>query len=104
MKLFGSNRYYGVMARNSVILGSDLRSGTKISGTSHLKILNGLALMGHSYLLGYHNINHWFIMGDIKLFGSNRYGVMARNSVILGSCLRFEVRNQNFWHITPQNT
>jgi hypothetical protein len=39
----------------------------------------------------------------MKLFGSNRYGVMARNSVILGSGLRFEVRNQNFWHITPQN-
>jgi hypothetical protein len=40
-----------------------------------------LILMGPQILLGYHNIMLWTHMNDMKLFGSNRYGVMAGNRV-----------------------
>jgi hypothetical protein len=92
MKLFVSNRY-SVMAAGSVSFGSGLRSEYTNLDTSHLEMCHGLALMGHHNLLGHHNINHWSHMCDMKLFVSNRYGVMAAGSVSFGSGLRSEYTN-----------
>ena len=55
---------------------------------------HGLALMGHQNQMGHHDTNHWFQRHDMKLLGSNRYGVMAERFVSFGSSLRSE--NQNF--------
>jgi hypothetical protein len=93
MKLFGTNRY-GVMAVSSVSLGSGLRSVNQTFDTSQLKMCHGLALLGHQNLLGHHETNHWSHRCDMKLFGTNRYGVMAVSSMSLGSGLRSE--NQTF--------
>jgi hypothetical protein len=57
-----SNRY-GVMAIHNMILGSGLSRSMNqnIWHVPQLKMCHGLALMGHQYLLGHHNINHWSI-------------------------------------------
>jgi hypothetical protein len=95
MKLFGSNRY-GVMAANSVSFGSGLMSWTELFDTYQLKMCHGLALMGHQNLLGHHNTNHWSHRCDMLLIGSNRYGVMAANSVSFGSGIWHHEHELNF--------
>jgi hypothetical protein len=76
------------MAKNNMSFGSGLRSWTKIFDLlSELKMCHCLALMGHSYLSGHYTTHPWSLKGDMKLFGSNRYGVMAQNNVILAQVL-----------------
>jgi hypothetical protein len=75
---------------SGVNIGSDLKSEIQILDTSRLKMCHGLALMGHQILLGHHHTNHWSHRCDMKLFGSNKYGVMAVSSVSFGSGLKSE--------------
>jgi hypothetical protein len=93
MKLIGSNRY-GVMTANNVSFGSGLRPcSSELFDTSQLKkMCHGLALiMGHQNLLGHLHTNHWSHGCDIKLIGSNSYGVMTANNVSFGSGLGHEL-------------
>jgi hypothetical protein len=55
-----------------------------------LKMGHGLALMGHQNLTGHNDTKHWSHRCDMKLFGGNRYGVMAVSSVSFGSGLKSE--------------
>jgi hypothetical protein len=89
MKLFGSNKY-GVMAVGSVSFGSGLNSENQTLDTSQLKMCHVLALMGHQNLMELHHTNHWSHRCDMKLFGSNKYGVVAVGSVSFGSGLKSE--------------
>jgi hypothetical protein len=55
---------------------------------SKLKMCHGLAMVDHQNLLGRNNnMNHWVHMCDMKVFGSNRYGVTTANNVSFGSGL-----------------
>jgi hypothetical protein len=62
----------------------------QIFDTSQLKMCHGLALMGHQNLTGHHDTNHLCHRHDMKLLGSNGYGVMAERCVSFGSSLRSE--------------
>jgi hypothetical protein len=44
--------------------------------THQLKMYHGLALTGHQTLTGHNDTTHWSHRHDMKLLGSNRYGVM----------------------------
>jgi hypothetical protein len=69
----------------------------QVWGHEQLKMCHGLALMGHQNLLGHHHTNHWSHRCNMKLFGSNRYGVMTANNVSFVSGLRYQrTENQNF--------
>jgi hypothetical protein len=54
---------------------------------SKLKMCHGLAMVGHQNLLRCHNMNHCVHICDMKVFGSNRYGVTTANNVSFGSGL-----------------
>jgi hypothetical protein len=80
------------MAVGSVSFGSGLNSEIQILDKSWLKMCNGLiALIGHQNLMELHHTNHWSHRCDMKLFGSNKYGVMAVGSVSFGSGLNSEI-------------
>ena len=86
MKLFDSNRY-AAMAVSNVNFGSGLKFEVREPNfdTSQLEMGHGLTLLGNQNPLRHHsNINHWSHRWDMKLFGSNRYGVMAVSSVSFG--------------------
>jgi hypothetical protein len=81
MKLFGSSRYV-VMAISSV----SFQKGMLWENQNTQQILAQnqswlLALMGHQNLFAHPSTNHWCHVYDMKLFGSNRYGVMAISKV-----------------------
>jgi hypothetical protein len=39
-------------------------------------------MLGHKNILGYHDSDHWPHMCSMKLFDSNRYGVIMANVII----------------------
>jgi hypothetical protein len=97
MKLLGRNRY-GVMAERGVSFGSSMRSENQNFHRFQLKMCHGLALMSLQNLIGHHDTNHWSHRHDMKLLGSNRYGVRAERCVSFGSSWRSE--NQIFCLLT----